>query len=193
MFRKSGEDTTPSYGISSGKSRNWYMEAGFDWKRSFGLHNVSALVLYNQKAKYYPSTYSDIPHKVLGMVGRVTYDWNNRYMAEFNIGYNGSENFAPERRFGLFPAGSAGWVVSEEKFWKPLKKVVDFLKLRASVGLVGNENIGGGRFLYTPDSYEVLNGGVYARNGWGYVFGINNSNTQYGAIELAIGVKRSSC
>lgn len=185
VFRKSGEDTTPSYSISSGKSRNWYMEAGIDWKRSFGLHNVSALVLYNQKAKYYPSSYSDIPHKVLGMVGRATYDWNNRYMAEFNIGYNGSENFAPSRRFGTFPAGSVGWVVSEEKFWKPLKKVVDFLKLRASVGLVGNENIGGGRFLYTPDSYEVLNSGVYARDGWGYVFGIDNNAVLHGARELA--------
>ncbi len=185
VYRKSGDDTTPSYSISSGKSRNWYVEAGLNWARSFGYHHLSALVLYNQKAKYYPSTYSDIAHKVVGMVGRVTYDWNNRYMAEFNIGYNGSENFAPERRFGTFPAGSAGWVVSEEKFWKPLKKVVDFFKIRASVGLVGNENIGGGRFLYTPDAYGVNNGGTYTRKGYGYPFGIDNSAMSLGAYESA--------
>ena len=68
-------------------------------------------------------------------MGRATYDWKNRYMAEFNIGYNGSANYAPGKRFGTFPAGSFGWIVSEEKFWKPIKSVVSFLKFRYTIGL----------------------------------------------------------
>lgn len=76
-------------------------------------------------------------------------------MAEFNVGYNGSENFASDLRFSYFPAGSIGWVRSEEKFFRPLKSVVSFLKLRASVGLVGNDNIGGSRFMYMADPYNV--------------------------------------
>lgn len=78
-----------------------------NYARSFGDHNVTALLLYNQSKQYYfgssSSQYRDIPRGYVGLVGRVTYDWKNRYMAEFNIGYNGSENFAPERRFGTFP------------------------------------------------------------------------------------------
>ena len=63
-------------------------------------------------------------------------------MAEFNVGYNGSENFAPDKRFGTFPAASIGWVVSEEKFWNPVKKVINYMKFRVSMGLVGNDKAG---------------------------------------------------
>ena len=110
------------------------------------------------------------------MVGRVTYDWNNRYMAEFNVGYNGSENFAKNNRYGFFPAGSVGWIVSEEPFFKPLRKVVDYFKLRASWGLVGNDKIGGSRFMYTDDPYGF---------GKGYNFGVNSGNFASGAYESA--------
>lgn len=95
--------TDVSYSTGSGKARDWYMEAGFNYNRSFGGHTVGGLVLYNQEKKYYPVEYPDIPTGYVGLVGRVTYDWMNRYMAEFNIGYNGSENFAPEKRFAAFP------------------------------------------------------------------------------------------
>ena len=105
-----------------------------NYNRTFGFHTVGALVLYNQSKTYYPKEFSDIPQGYVGLVGRVTYDYDNRYMAEFNIGYNGSENFHPDRRFGVFPAGSIGWVVSEEKFFTPLKEVVSFLKLRCFLG-----------------------------------------------------------
>lgn len=84
------------------KSRDWYMEAALNYAREFGNHHVSALLLYNQSKIYYPSAYSDIPRGMVGIVGRATYDWKNRYMAEFNIGYNGSENYAPGKRFGTF-------------------------------------------------------------------------------------------
>lgn len=139
----------------SGKGRNWYMEAGLNYDRAFGKHHVGALVLYNQSKSYYPSTYSDIPSGYVGLVGRVTYDWNTRYMAEFNVGHNGSENFAPGKRFGTFPAGSIGWVVSEENFWESIKPYINYMKFRVSMGLVGNDKVGGDRFMYTSDPYTV--------------------------------------
>ena len=95
------------------------MELALNYARKFGDHNVTALLLYNQSKKYYPSEYSDIPTGYVGLVGRVTYDWKTRYMAEFNAGYNGSENFAKGHRFGLFPSVAVGYNISEEKFFKP--------------------------------------------------------------------------
>ena len=119
-YRKSGSDSQLSYSRNSngeGKSRDWYMEAALNYSRKFGDHNVTGLVLYNQSKRYYPGgTYDDIPSAYVGFVGRATYDYKTRYMAEFNVGYNGSENFAPGKRYGLFPAGSIGWIVSEESF-----------------------------------------------------------------------------
>lgn len=171
---------------STGKARDWYFETSLNYAHSFGLHNVSALVLYNQSKKYYPTAYSDIPHGYVGLVGRVTYDWNNRYMAEFNIGYNGSENFAEGKRFGKFPAGSIGWIASEEPFWKPIKKYISFLKLRASLGLVGNDQYGSGsetRFMYTADPYYVNSTSYISRGGYAYNFGVNNATLTKGTYE----------
>jgi hypothetical protein len=74
------------------------------------------------------------------MVGRLTYDYLSKYMIEFNMGYNGSENFAPGKRYGFFPAGSIGWVMTEEPFMEEIKNYVSYLKLRASYGVVGNDN-----------------------------------------------------
>lgn len=109
------------------------MEASIRYARKFGSHNVSALLLYNQSKKYYPSQLPYLPTAYVGLVGRVTYDYKSRYLAEFNIGYNGSENFAPDKRFGTFPAISLGWVVTEEPFMKN-QQVFDFLKIRGSMG-----------------------------------------------------------
>lgn len=154
-FRKSGSDSQLNYSDGDfGKARDWYMELALSYNRKFGDHNVSALALYNQSKKYYPGgTYTYIPSGYVGLVGRVTYDWKTRYMAEFNAGYNGSENFAPGNRYGFFPAGSLGWVISEEPFFAPAKKVVGYLKLRASVGIVGNDKNGSERFIYLPGKY----------------------------------------
>lgn len=184
------KDTDISYSYGTGRSRDWYMEAGFNYNRTFGDHTVGGLLLYNQSKSYYPGTYSDIPTGYVGLVGRVTYDYKNKYMAEFNIGYNGSENFAPDKRFAPFPAGSVGWVVSEENFFEPLKPVVSFLKLRASVGLVGNDK-GGGRFLYLADPYNVNLGSLANRvtadrnSAWGYNFGVENGTISLGAREYS--------
>lgn len=190
LYRKSGENTEGEYTFTAseqGYARNWYMEAAFDYAHSFGDNNVSALLLYNQSKEYYPSTYRSIPHGYVGLVGRLTYDYNRRYLAEFNIGYNGSENFAPDKRFGVFPAGSIGWNVSEEKFFKPLKPIFSFFKLRATLGLVGNDKVGGSRFMYTSDPYEVNNATLPKRPGGGYayLYGVENGSVSMGAYEAS--------
>lgn len=107
------------------------MEAALNYKRDFGKHHVSGLVMYNQSITYYPSgpsAFLSIPRSYIGLVGRATYDYNTRYLLDVNMGYNGSENFAPGKRFGLFPAFSVGWIMSEEKFMKPVKNFMDYLK-----------------------------------------------------------------
>ena len=192
LYRKNGDTTPPTYSTAvSGHGRNWYVEGSVNYNRVFGEHTISALALYNQSKEYYISgAYSDIPRTYVGLVGRITYDWNNRYIAEFNIGYNGSENFAPGKRFGVFPAGSVGWVLSEEPFFKPLKKVFSFLKLRASWGKVGNDKIGGSRFMYVPDPYYVNTTALAERigkdtNPYAYNFGVENGTVAKGAVEAA--------
>ncbi len=183
-YRVNGQDSPLSYSKGIGRSRNWYAEASLNYNRSFGDHSVGALALYNQSKEYYPGSYSDIPRGYVGLVGRITYDYKKRYLAEINVGYNGSENFHPSKRFGLFPAGSIGWVVSDEPFFRPLKSVVNFFKLRASWGLVGNDKIGGSRFMYLADPYFINNGTLEARGGGrAYNFGIENSTTHNGAGE----------
>ena len=184
-YRKSGENTPLSWSQSLGRGRDWYFEASLNYDRTFGDHSVTGLVLYNQSKEYYPSSYSDIPRGYVGLVGRVTYDYKKRYLAEINIGYNGSENFHPSRRFGLFPAGSVGWVVSDEPFFEPIKSVVSFFKLRASWGLVGNDKIGGSRFMYLSDPYVVNNSSLATRSGWAYNFGVDNSTNHLGSYEQA--------
>ncbi|MBR2097704.1 MAG: TonB-dependent receptor [Prevotella sp.] len=197
LYRKAGDDTTPTYrNYQNGKSRNWYTEGSLNYSRSFGLHTISALALYNQSKEYYiKGDYSDIARTYVGFVSRVTYDWNNRYMAEVNFGYNGSENFAPGKRFGSFPAGSIGWVVSDEPFFKSVKKYISFLKLRASWGLVGNDKIGGSRFLFMSDPYNVNQTALWERAqyssgsdsgvAYAYLFGVENGTATKGAYESA--------
>lgn len=178
-YKKQGENSQITYSDSRGGiGRRWYMETGFNWNRDFNKHHVGALLLYNQDKKYYPSTYSEIPTGTVGIVGRVTYDWKNKYLAEFNVGYNGSENFHEDRRFGFFPAGSVGWNISEEAFWEPIKPVVDHLKLRASVGLVGNDKVGGSRFMYTSDPYSINQTNSIRNGGFSYYFGSNREMLQ---------------
>ncbi|MCM1490001.1 MAG: TonB-dependent receptor [Muribaculum sp.] len=185
-FQEAPSYSEGSNGNMTSRWRNWYVEAAFDWNREFGEHTVSALALYNQSKDYYPSTYSDIARGYVGFVGRVTYDYDNRYLAEVNFGYNGSENFAPDKRFGAFPAGSIGWVISNEKFMESLNPWLSFLKLRVSLGKVGNDKVGGNRFMYLADPFEVNNTGLAQRDGYGYFFGVGESgSTQPGATQTA--------
>ncbi len=137
---------------NSDKNRKTYLEVGINYDRRFGDHGVTGLLLYNRSKLYDPHLAYVIPNSYQGLVGRVTYNYKLRYLAEFNMGYNGTENFAPGKRFGFFPAFSLGWVVSEEKFY-PKNELVSYIKLRGTYGEVGNDKIGGDRFLYLPAAY----------------------------------------
>ncbi len=163
VLRKEDVTWPLPYSESRSGGRNWYAEASFNYARKFGKHNVGALLLYNQSKTYYPydsdgSLYQSIPKGYVGLVGRVTYDYDSRYMVDFNIGYNGSENFAKGKRYGTFPSFSLGWIPSSEKFWEPLKKYVGYLKLRGSWGMVGNDNTNSARFLYLPGAWQFYKG-----------------------------------
>jgi len=147
------------YSESGVINRKTYIEFGFNYARQFGSHSITGLILYNQSKLYDPSLDYVVPNGYQGIVGRATYDYDGRYLAEFNLGYNGTENFAPGKRFGFFPAYSLGWVVSKEPFF-PKNNIVGFVKIRGSYGEVGNDKIGGNRFLYRPGSYSYT--GSYA-------------------------------
>lgn len=114
-------------------------------------HRVGAMVMYYQRNHVNLSAGSSIislPYRKQGLAVRATYSFDDRYFVEFNAGYNGSENFAKGKRFGFFPAGAIGYLISNEPFWKKIKPVVNHLKLRASIGLVGSDVLSAGRFAY---------------------------------------------
>lgn len=134
--------------LSSSTTNDWqriYGEVSFNYNRTFGDHAVTALALYNQSQTF---TKANVPTGYLGFVGRLTYGYKQKYLAEINLGYNGSNQFAEGRRYSLFPAISAGWVISEEKFWKNNISFINFLKIRGSYGEVGNDKIGNYQYLY---------------------------------------------
>ena len=166
-------DTSTGYG----KNRKVYMEAAIHYDRTFGKQHVTGLLLYNQSKYYSPSLQFLVPNAYQGLVGRVTYDYASRYLAEFNMGYNGTENFAKGRRFGFFPAFSVGWVISEEPFF-PQNDYVVFMKLRATYGEVGNDKIGGDRFLYLPSSYGLADNNALNR----YNFG--DASSPYSSLKI---------
>ncbi|MDR0573294.1 MAG: TonB-dependent receptor [Tannerella sp.] len=146
---------------------NYYMNLQYsvNYARTFGKkHDVTGLLLFQRDN--WDSQNGDLPFNVIGLASRFTYAYNNRYYAEVNMGYNGSEQFAPKNRFGFFPAFSAAYVVSDEEFWN--KSVVSNLKLRASYGLVGNDKMGDVRFLYDSEN-SLYNGGVTPSLGRGGV------------------------
>ena len=145
--------TNLSYSASGSSSMNTYLEASLTYNRVFDNHRVGGMVLYNHSIKRNTlggDKDTSLPYKNQGVAGRVTYAFKDRYFAEVNVGYNGSENFAPGHRFGFFPAVSAGYLISEEDFWAPLKNTFNMFKLKASYGKVGNDQIGGARWLYLP-------------------------------------------
>ena len=165
VLRKEGVTWPTPYGESKWGSRNWYAEASLNYSRTFGKHNFGGLLLYNQSKNYYPwdsdsSLYISIPKGYVGLVGRVTYDYAMKYLVDLNIGYNGSENFAPGNRYGLFPSISLGWIPSSEEWWSGIKDAIGYLKIRGSYGLVGNDNTNGARFLYLPGAWQFYTGSM---------------------------------
>ena len=172
-----------SYKQETSGNKKTYLEASLNYDRTFNDdHRVSALFLFNQQSKllYPKGTLGDaIPYRMMGIAGRATYSWKDRYFAEFNIGYNGAENFSPKHRFGTFPAFGVGWVVSNEKFWQPLSKAVSFLKIRYTDGKVGNSEVSDRRFMYLDQMKE---------NGdYGYKFGPNGTKwSGYETVNMAV-------
>ena len=151
-------------GTDYGNART-YLEAAVSYNRLFNdLHRVDAMFLFNR------DSYDDggiQPYRHQGIAGRASYTYDSRYVAEFNFGYNGSENFAPGKRYGFFPSMALGWILSNERFMSDFSQNLDKLKLRASVGQVGNDNLGNNsrRFAYIT----TINQGVS-----GYRFGPTN-------------------
>lgn len=151
---------SPSMTLSRTQSSNYKMNLlySINYSRIFNeKHEVTALANFTRDNWVNRTTSPDLYYNVIGTAARVTYGYDTRYLAEVNMGYNGSEQFAPTRRFGYFPAASVGWVISNENFMSSLsKKLITNLKLRASYGIVGNDQ-GVGRFLYLDNtSYQNL-------------------------------------
>ncbi|WP_233268825.1 SusC/RagA family TonB-linked outer membrane protein [Mucilaginibacter lacusdianchii] len=134
----------------NGGERQYYTEASFNYDRSFATdHHITALALFNQRERvtqYAGDVTGSLPYRSQGLVGRATYSYKDTYFAEGNFGYNGSENFAPNKKFGFFPSFGVGWIVSNEKFFEPVKNVFDYFKIRYSDGVVGDGGGGGRRF-----------------------------------------------
>lgn len=172
--------------ISQRPMKNWYLEAAFDYNKKIGDHELGGLLLYSQRLESYPRyndnlmPYSYIPRATLGLATRLEYSYKTKYIFDINAGYNGSENFPKENRFGFFPSASASWIVTEENFLNS-SAILNYLKLRASAGLVGNDKLKTSRFLYLPTTWnpDVNNGGVN--------FGIGNPGNLPGAAENILG------
>lgn len=164
---KTGNKFNIDQTIGNGISRNQtvgraYTQLKLDYNRKFGEHNVSAMVLVNRSKKDVDNAVS---YCYQGVTSRIAYDYNTRYLLEINTGYNGSENFAPGKRYGFFPAISMGWVVSNEGFMEGTKKWLDALKLRGSYGTVGSDHVPNDRrFIYLQ----------YYVGGSDYSFGSDN-------------------
>lgn len=147
--------------ISRSADNTFELQANINYMRNFDGHEIGAMALYRMR-EYRNSV---LPNRNQGFSGRVTYDYNHRYLLEFNFGYNGTERLAKGYRFGFFPAGSIGWNVSNEEFWGnlPIASWWDSFKIRGSYGLVGSDDISkvnGNYFLYfdqiTNNNLEYL-------------------------------------
>ena len=143
-----------------------YTEFSANYANTFGKHGVQGMFMYDMRNL---DTGDKQPFRFMGIAGRFSYTFDNRYVTEFNFGYNGSENFAKGKRYGFFPSVALGWIVSEEKFMEPVRNVLSKLKLRGSYGLVGNDCIGATRgavrFPYITTIDEVS----------GYTFGMDGN------------------
>lgn len=155
-INEDGTDYLTYYEKDKNIKNTMYSESRLNYNRSFGKHDVTGLlVLMASETKYANagSLQLSLPSRNAGLSGRFTYGFGKRYFAEFNFGYNGSERFHKSHRWGFFPSAGAAWMVSNEPWFKPYKKVVSNLKLRYSYGLVGNDNIGSStnRFYYLSE------------------------------------------
>ncbi len=165
-YNQFNSDGELGYSKDNSTTYKLYMEAQINYARQFGKHDVTAMVLYNQNDYRYNS---ELAKRYQGLVGRVTYGYDDRYLAEFNAGYNGSENFLKGKRFGFFPAVSVGWRISKEEFMASTQEWLNNLKVRASYGEVGNDiytvNGTSQRFLYQEKWSQISNDYYFGSSG----------------------------
>ena len=163
-------DWTTVAGSVSETSRATEMSLQLFWGRQLGDHNVTLMGNWKRRIQ---AKGSELENRREDWVFRTTYDYKSRYFAEFNGAYNGSQRFSPDNRFAFFCSGAAGWMVSEEKFMKKLKDkgIIDMLKLRASIGEIGDDNAGK-RFAYLTE-WSVLN------NGNGFAMALDGGNSPF--------------
>lgn len=174
--------SNPASAGSSGE-RNIYLETALDYKRTINLHDVTGLLLYNQKERQYQNRTDGLdmlPFRKQSLVARGTYGFDNRYLLEASMGMTGSENFAEGNRWGIFPSVGAAWWVSNEKFWEPIEKTVSKLKFRVSYGRVGNDIVSADltRFPYREKLNEGSSGYNYS---WTGGAGVGNSGQGSGS------------
>ena len=171
-YNKFNVDTEMAY-AGNDQTTRWklYFEFQLNYARSFGLNEITAMMLYNQNDYRFQA---DLAQRYQGLVGRVTYGYDNRYLAEFNAGYNGSENFMAGKRFGFFPSFSVGWLMSNEEFMDSSRDWLNNLKIRASYGQVGNDvymvNNVRQRFLYEQKWTQLSNAYYFGTTGYTGIF-----------------------
>ena len=169
----SGTDYLKTSDISKASDQPFYLDARVNYDRQFNLHHVTGMLMYMQR-EYRSSV---LPERNQGFSGRFTYDYGQRYLVELNFGYNGTERLAKKERFEFFPAVSLGWVISNEKFFEPMTKYIDNLKIRGSYGLVGSDetglSAGAQHFLYIDQ---------VSLNNIGFTTGVDMNYTLYGPL-----------
>lgn len=172
-YKQNGEDSPLKFDWAEGwessrqqaLDQNLYTELGLEYERTFGLHSVAGLFLANRSNR---TISVFINQASQGLVGRLAYDYDKRYFAEVNVGYNGSENFPKGSRYGIFPAFALGWMLSNEAFISEteLAKLISAFKIRGSIGWVGNDKLSGNvyetsyhdqRFIYLQ-TYDNISG-----------------------------------
>ena len=169
----SGTDYLKTSDISKASDQTFYLDARVNYDRQFNLHHVTGMLMYMQR-EYRSSV---LPERNQGFSGRFTYDYGQRYLVELNFGYNGTERLAKKERFEFFPAVSLGWVISNEKFFEPMTKYIDNLKIRGPYGLVGSDetglSAGAQHFLYIDQ---------VSLNNIGFTTGVDMNYTLYGPL-----------
>lgn len=173
-------ENIPNIGLSESADRAIYYEASLNYDRQFGDHSVSGMFVFNRRDFVNlrnTGVMGSMPYRRQGIAGRTTYNYGLRYFAEFNFGYNGSEQFSPDKRYGFFPSVSLGWLLTNEPYWNR-NSFISNLKLRGSYGIVGNDVSSGRRFLYLT---------TMDLSAWGYPFGLDQAAWFEGIHEGQIG------
>jgi TonB-linked SusC/RagA family outer membrane protein len=174
LYNLNPDNKTASLGDVNGSrtgSTKYYLEFRLNWARSFGKHNLGVMTVgmadENLQASAGGTIYKTLPERNLGNSGRINYDYDSRYVLELSYGYNGSEKFTGDKRFGFFPSVGAGWIASNEKFWEPLKSAISLMKFKFTWGKVGNDAIAEleNRFFYLSE----IEGGGHGYQ-WGGTF-----------------------